>query len=164
MTEAADGTPLDVGRKRRTPPAPLRRALRRRDRGCRFPGCGSRRFLHAHHVVHWINGGETKLLNLILLCSRHHRLVHEGGHRIESPSDHVFVFLDSAGRVAPESPLPAPAAGPGVVDRNREAGLDVTADSCRSLGGGERYDLGMAIDLLIVQPGVVTPGATPAAA
>jgi hypothetical protein len=114
--------------------------------------------------VHWINGGETKLVNLILLCSRHHRLVHEGGHRVESPSDHVFVFFDRAGRVVPESPLALPVDGPGVVERNRKEGLDVTADSCRSLGGGERYDLGMAIDVLISQPGVVTPGATSAAA
>ncbi|MCA1842934.1 MAG: HNH endonuclease, partial [Actinobacteria bacterium] len=104
MVEAADGTPLDVGRKRRTPPAALRRALRRRDRCCRFPGCGSRRFLHAHHIVHWINGGKTMLVNLILLCSRHHRLIHEGGYRIETPGDHVFTFLDPVGRQVPESP------------------------------------------------------------
>src|SRR5207253_3680330 len=64
LVEAADGTPLDVGRKRRTPPAPMRRALRRRDGSCRFPGCGHRRFLHAHHIRHWANGGETKLTNL----------------------------------------------------------------------------------------------------
>jgi uncharacterized protein DUF222/HNH endonuclease len=148
MIEAADGTPLDVGRKRRTPPARLRRALRRRDRGCRFPGCGRRRFLHAHHIVHWINGGETKLINLILLCSYHHRLVHEGGYRIESPG-HVFVFFDRAGRELPESPPPIPAAGASLLERNADAGVSITPDSCRSLGGGEPYDLGFTIDALV---------------
>ena len=151
MIEAANGTPLDVGRKRRTPPPRLRRALRRRDGGCRFPGCGRRRFLHAHHIVHWINGGETKLVNLILLCSHHHRLVHEGGYRIESLGDHVFVFFDRAGREVPVSPPPTPAAGLGVVERNEQAGLDVTADSCRSLGGGESYDLGLAVEALLTE-------------
>ena len=154
MLEAADGTPLDVGRKRRTPPAGLRRALRRRDGGCRFPGCGRRRFLHAHHIVHWINGGETKLVNLILLCSYHHRLVHEGGYRIESLGGHVFVFYDRAGREVPESPLVTPAVGPSLVERNDAAGLVITPENCRSLGEGEPYDLGLTIDALVAVPDV----------
>jgi hypothetical protein len=149
LVEAADGTPLDVGRKRRTPPAALRRALRRRDRGCRFPGCGRRRFLHAHHIVHWIDGGETKLTNGILLCSRHHRLVHEGGFRIETPADHVFVFHDPAGRVIPEVAPAEPATSPALAGRNAAAGLAITPETCRSLGGGEPYDLGLTIDALV---------------
>ncbi|MFW6200514.1 MAG: HNH endonuclease signature motif containing protein, partial [Gemmatimonadota bacterium] len=60
----------------------LRRALEVRDRGCRFPGCGLR-FTDGHHVEHWADGGETRLDNLILLCGFHHRLVHEGGWRVE---------------------------------------------------------------------------------
>jgi hypothetical protein len=149
LVEAADGTPLDVGRRRRTTPAALRRALRRRDRGCRFPGCGRRRFLHAHHIVHWINGGETKLANEILLCSRHHRLVHEGGFRIETPADHVFVFFDPAGRVVPEVPAVEAVAGPALAERNEAAGLSITPATCRSLGEGEPYDLGLTIDALV---------------
>ena len=153
MIEAADGTPLDVGRKRRTPPPRLRRALRRRDGGCRFPGCGRRRFLHAHHIVHWINGGETKLVNLILMCSHHHHLVHEGGYRIESLGENVFAFLDRAGRVVPEAPPPSPATGPALRERNEVARLAITPKSCRSLGEGEPYDLGMTIDVLIAAQG-----------
>jgi hypothetical protein len=149
FVEAADGTPLDVGRKRRTPPAALRRALRRRDRGCRFPGRGRRRFLHAHHIVHWIKGGETKLTNGILLCSGHHRLVHEGGYRIESPADHVFVFFDPAGRMIPAVAPGSPATGPGLTDRNQAADLAITPRTCRSLGEGEPYDLGLTIDVLV---------------
>ncbi len=151
MIEAANGTPLDVGRKRRTPPAPLRRALRRRDGGCRFPGCGSRRFLHAHHIVHWINGGETKLVNLILLCGRHHRLVHEGGYRIDILGDHAFAFHDPAGRLIPASPPPTPATGPSIADRNKTSGLAITPDTCRSLGEGEPYDLGLTIEALVTR-------------
>ncbi|MEX1257739.1 MAG: DUF222 domain-containing protein [Gemmatimonadota bacterium] len=67
---------LDVGRRRRTVPPALRRALEARDGGCRFPGCGvSLRWCDAHHVMHWADGGATKLDNLVLLCrsfrSRH---------------------------------------------------------------------------------------------
>ncbi|MEW6476250.1 MAG: DUF222 domain-containing protein [Actinomycetota bacterium] len=153
MIEAANGTPLDVGRKRRTPPAPLRRALRRRDGGCRFPGCGNRRFLHAHHIVHWINGGETKLINLILLCSHHHRLVHEGGYRIESLRDQVFAFYDRAGRVMPEVPPPNRAEGPDIRERNAAAGRGITPETCRSLGEGEPYDLGLAVEGILVAQG-----------
>jgi hypothetical protein len=149
LVEAADGTPLDVGRKRRTPPAALGRALRRRDGGCRFPGCGRRRFLHAHHIVHWAHGGQTNFTNLMLLCSRHHRLVHEGGYRIGTPADHVFIFFDPTGRPIPEVSPTAPAIGLSLTRRNDAAGLTVTSESCRSLGGGEPYDLGMTIDVLV---------------
>jgi hypothetical protein len=82
IRRGTDGSVLDVGRKTRTIPPSLRRALEARDRGCRFPGCGLR-FTDAHHVRHWADGGETKLDNLVLLCSHHHRLVHEEGWKIE---------------------------------------------------------------------------------
>jgi hypothetical protein len=75
--------PLDVGRRTRTIPPALRRALRLRDRGCRFPGCENHRFVDAHHIRHWARGGPTALDNLVLLCRRHHRLVHEGGCRVD---------------------------------------------------------------------------------
>jgi len=70
---------LRLGRLTRVPSAPMVRQLRHRDRECRFPGCGKRRFTNAHHVRWWSRGGRTDLDNLVLLCSFHHRLVHEGG-------------------------------------------------------------------------------------
>jgi hypothetical protein len=73
-----EGGPLGVGRKTRSVPGSLRRALRRRDKGCRFPGCCNTRFVDAHHVHHWADGGDTTMSNLILLCRRHHTLLHEG--------------------------------------------------------------------------------------
>ena len=72
MRHGADGAVLDVGRKTRTIPPSIRRALQARDRSCRFPGCTARR-CDAHHVEHWIDGGATSLDNLVLLCRRHHR-------------------------------------------------------------------------------------------
>jgi hypothetical protein len=71
--------PLDVGRRTQVVPAGIRRAVVVRDRGCRFPGCDRPRgWSDAHHVVHWAHGGDTALSNLVLLCRRHHRLVHHG--------------------------------------------------------------------------------------
>ena len=75
--------PLDVGRLTSVVPAPMRRALRLRDRHCRFPGCDRPPpWCDAHHVVHWADGGRTALENLVLLCRRHHGLVH-GGFQVE---------------------------------------------------------------------------------
>jgi hypothetical protein len=88
------GKPLGVGRKTRSIPPMLGRALRARDGCCRFPGCPNTRFLHAHHVRHWSNGGPTDLENLMLLCRRHHRLVHEGGWTIDADG----CFRDPFGR------------------------------------------------------------------
>ena len=79
-----DGSVPDLGRKTRVISTPLRRALKERDHGCRFPGCTNTRFVDGHHIQHWADGGETKLDNLILLCSYHHQRVHEGGFRMES--------------------------------------------------------------------------------
>jgi Domain of unknown function (DUF222)/HNH endonuclease len=77
------GQPLRLGRVSREPSAAMVRQLRYRDVECRFPGCGSRRFTQAHHIVWWHKGGRTDLDNLALICSFHHRLVHEHGWRLQ---------------------------------------------------------------------------------
>jgi hypothetical protein len=83
MIHTEEGDVLDVGRKTRTVPPALRRALEARDGGrCRFPGCVTR-FCDAHHITPWAEGGETSLENLVLLCRRHHRRVHEDGWTLE---------------------------------------------------------------------------------
>jgi 5-methylcytosine-specific restriction endonuclease McrA len=76
---------LDVGRKTRVVPPAIRRALWARDGGCSFPGCGAR-YVSAHHIVHWADGGRTALDNLVLLCPAHHRGVHEGGFTVQMTS------------------------------------------------------------------------------
>ena len=81
MRHGPGGEILNVGRRTRTISPALRRALAARDRQCRFPGCQNRR-CDSHHVQHWADGGATALDNLVLLCRRHHRAVHEEGFRI----------------------------------------------------------------------------------
>ena len=96
VRHAPDGSILDVGRRTRTIPPALRRALEVRDQGCRFPGCGLR-FAEGHHVKHWADGGETSLGNTLLLCRHHHRLVHEGGWTVDWWGRGRPVFFDPRG-------------------------------------------------------------------
>lgn len=103
ITEDVKGEPLSIGRKTRIVPTAIQRALRARDKNCcTFPGCGNRRFLHSHHVEHWSNGGSTSLDNLMLLCTKHHTLVHEGGFRIEKDFQDRWYFMRPDGIAVPE--------------------------------------------------------------
>jgi hypothetical protein len=73
----ANSEPLDLGRSSYTVSTAQRRALIVRDGGCAFPGCDRpHRWCAAHHITHWADGGPTNLTNVVLLCGRHHRLVH----------------------------------------------------------------------------------------
>lgn len=148
MTQDSRGRVLDVGRKTRVISAALRRALKHRDNTCRFPGCDLT-FCDAHHVHHWGAGGETKLDNLVLLCRRHHRCVHEEGFRVEETGDGGFRFLSPDGRATPEAP-PLPATGQKPVSRLLrqliEAGLDVESLDHYPKWDGSSLDLPMAID------------------
>jgi len=103
ITEDDKGEPLSIGRKSRIVPLAMQRALRARDNNCcTFPGCPNRRFLHCHHVTHWSRSGETNLDNLMLLCTRHHTLVHEGGFRIEKDFQDRWIFLRPDGIAVPK--------------------------------------------------------------
>ena len=106
FAEDAKGNLLNYERRRRIVPARLLRALKLRDKNrCRFPGCAHRRYVEAHHVRHWIDGGETRLDNLVLLCGAHHRLLHHGAYHIEmEDGDPVFVSRD--GEVIPPALSP----------------------------------------------------------
>jgi hypothetical protein len=140
-----DGEPLSVGRKTRSIPPALRRAVRRRDRGCRFPGCENHRFVDAHHIEHWARGGETSLENLVLLCRTHHRLVHEGGYSVERLADGELRFRYPWGGPIPNSPR-APAGDlEQLLARIPDA---VDAGRYRS-GAGDRMDLGLVVDALL---------------
>lgn len=139
-----DGQPLSVGRRTRSIPPALRRALRRRDYGCRFPGCENHRFVDAHHVRHWAQGGETRLDNLVLLCRRHHRLVHEDGYAVEVVSGDELRFRDPWGAPIPDAPRPPPGSVDGL--------LGLGANSYEP-GSGDRMDLDLTVQaLLAVQP------------
>ncbi len=97
--------PLDVGRKTPVVPSGMRRALVLRDGGCRFPGCGRpQAWCDAHHVRHWADGGSTALENLVLLCRRHHRAIHED-FRVDM-NGHGPVFSRADGSVLAEDRAP----------------------------------------------------------
>jgi hypothetical protein len=128
------GKPLRVGRRTRTISPVLRRALQRRDRRCRFPGCENRLFVDAHHIRHWARGGETRLDNLVLLCRRHHRLVHEGGYAV----DERLRFYDPRGRPLARAPALARGDPDSLVDPSR-------GPRTLSVAWPERMDLAAAV-------------------
>ena len=153
VRENDEGEPLTIGRRSRLIPPAIRRALRLRDDGCRFPGCTRRYFVDAHHVVHWSEGGETSLENLVQLCRQHHRLVHEGGFSCERTQSGEFVFRD--GR---ERPLPHWSVLPGCNQESEAVShlherfdhLGIEADSCvPDWYAGDTCDWQMAVDGLL---------------
>ena len=104
--EARDGSILDQGRARRDPTVAQRIEIARRDKGCRFPGCTFTEFTDVHHVRHWIRGGATNLDNLVTLCDRHHRAVHELGWVMRGDANAVLSFISPHGRVMKSVPSP----------------------------------------------------------
>jgi hypothetical protein len=150
VIEDEAGKTLDVGRRSRSISAAIRRALLARDQGCcRFPGCANRRWLHGHHIEHWVDGGETKLTNLILLCSRDHRRVHELGYRVVTIDDAVR-FLDPRGRVVePEGVRPRVVAAMGWL-RERAGAADLAIDARTNAPGwdGEPVEYERCVDAL----------------
>jgi hypothetical protein len=129
IIEDDQGAPLSVGRKQRTIAGALRRALHRRDRSCTYPGCTNRLFLEGHHIRHWANGGETSLSNAILICSLHHRHVHELGYTVELGPDQRPRFRDPQGRLVvpvPQPPAPPDLGWPRIRATNKPLAIDAS--------------------------------------
>ncbi len=149
IVETERGEPLDVGRKTRSIPPAIRRALNVRDPGCCFPGCTYRHYLDAHHVEHWADGGQTKLENLLHLCRTHHRLVHEGGIAVEARAGGGWRFSRRDGREFDEVYRgPAPAHDWTVLeDTHSGLGIEIDRDTAR----GERMDYELGIWVLCQQ-------------
>lgn len=95
----SNGKPVKMGQTKRTPPPYMQRALRKRDIGCRFPGCHRIALTSSHHMVHWIKDGVTEPDNLILLCYFHHHLVHEGGWGVRGDPYDTVEFVKPNGEV-----------------------------------------------------------------
>ena len=157
MRHGLDGQVVEVGaRTRRIPPA-LRRALHHRDQSCRFPGCGGR-VGQGHHVQHWAHGGPRVLTNLVLLCRRHHRAVHEDGYAVARMPDGSFLFRRPDGRALPDVPVPVTVADD-PVDRlkaeHEAQGLRLHARTACPSWLGERLDVGWAIAVL--HPAALAP-------
>ena len=152
LVEDPQGQPLDIGRKRRTIPPAIGRALRARDSGCRFPGCGNRRFVEGHHIAHWARGGPTRLTNLVLLCRFHHRQVHEGNVRVRRLDDGALQFS----RCSDGQPLEAEVRGTAgslaaLLDEHQRQGLRITAQTAATRWCGERMDYGLAVAGLLLK-------------
>ncbi|HEX3483328.1 MAG TPA: DUF222 domain-containing protein [Kofleriaceae bacterium] len=129
ILEDGQGVPLSVGRKQRTIAGALRRALHRRDRSCTYPGCSNRLFLEGHHIRHWADGGETSLSNALLLCSLHHRRVHELGFTVELGPDQRPRFRDPRGRLVaavPQPPAPPDLGWPRILAANEPLAIDAS--------------------------------------
>ncbi|HVE92248.1 MAG TPA: DUF222 domain-containing protein [Actinomycetota bacterium] len=100
-----DGSAIGIGRVNRKIPPWLHRQVRKRDIGCRFPACGRNRWVDSHHIVPWSRSGPTDLDNLVLLCGQHHRLMHEGGWRLEGGPDSKLTFRRPDGTPLAIGPL-----------------------------------------------------------
>jgi hypothetical protein len=140
MLHDHDGTLLDIGRRHRTPPPALRRAVRERDRcRCQFPGCNSRR-TDIHHIRPWARGGATRLANLILLCEAHHVIVHERGYLI-IPEPGRFAFTRPGGSPLPASPQLPGASGDFAACHD----ATISSDTIIPNWNGDKLDLDHAI-------------------
>ena len=159
MRHDAEGKVLDVGRKTRTIPPALRRALASRDQHCRFPGCEARR-CDAHHVKHWADGGATKLDNLVLLCRRHHRAVHEEGFGLTLDANGQPRFTQPDGSVMPTAPAPPVWTSDPLATTDTklaEDGIEIDSNTSIPYWAGERLNLPYVIGVAW-RPGD-TPGA-----
>ena len=149
IIEDAQGNPLNYERRRRIVPAPLLRALKLRDHNrCRFPGCPHQHYVEAHHVQHWIDGGETRLENLVLLCSAHHRLLHHGAFHIAAEDD-GFVFVSRDGEVIepvlrPQFPRISAGVSEGVSEETVPLGLGMPMGMGISVASVDRANRGRA--------------------
>ncbi|NJD31272.1 MAG: DUF222 domain-containing protein [Gammaproteobacteria bacterium] len=154
IVEDERGEPLDVGRKTRTIPPALRRALNSRDQGCVFPGCTHKRYVDGHHIHHWAEGGETKLSNLVSLCRTHHRAVHEGRIVIQRLDDGAWRFVKPNGEsLCSAAPGRTQPLGDWVrlVAAHTKSGLGIDARTAVSRWRGERRDAVWTLDLLATQ-------------
>jgi hypothetical protein len=153
ITEDEDGEPLNVGRKTRSIPPGLRRALKSRDQGCVFPGCTHTKYVDGHHVHHWANGGETRLDNLVTLCRFHHRLVHEGGVTIQRLDDGAWRFVKPDGEsfvsTAPGHTKPMQADWQNIQQGNEQHDIHIDPHTARTRWRGQKMDYGIAIDILL---------------
>lgn len=144
---AADLRRYDLGRTQRRPSARLRELLGTVDgERCRFPGCTRRHRLHAHHVIFWRDGGSTDLANLILVCPRHHTLVHAQGFRLTLDEDRTLRVHTADGVRALHHPA-LPWSPPDEFDPQ----CAITADTLPPDTVEARLDLGYAVMVLMQQ-------------
>ncbi|HEU4627228.1 MAG TPA: DUF222 domain-containing protein, partial [Steroidobacteraceae bacterium] len=151
ILENEKGEPLNVGRKTRRIPPALRRALHARDRGCRFPGCTHTRYVDAHHVQHWAQGGETKPSNLVTLCRFHHRKVHEGGIVVQALEDGAFRFVRPDGRVFESVAPRQQGEWTQLLSQHAESDIRIDKTTATTRWRGEHMDYSLAVESLLAK-------------
>jgi len=156
LVEDEHGNPLNVGRKTRSIPGAIKRALLARDgHRCRFPGCTNAVYLEGHHIEHWAEGGETSLENLVITCSFHHRFLHEYEYTVQLDADGTPIFRNEHGRVVPAVPPPAAPRELGwesILARNQRLAISATTNEPQ--WDGYPVDYANAIDDLVVADGL----------
>jgi hypothetical protein len=154
------GKVLNIGRRARTIPSPIKRALNLRDTTCRVPGCCQSRYLDAHHIQHWADSGETSLDNLVHLCRHHHRQLHLGLFTIHvdrtgALNEAEIVFSTPAGQRIEASLFPQFSRQS--VESAEQALCDtastVNSKTCITHWSGENCDYPMAMDILLQRDG-----------
>jgi len=154
VPENERGKVLNIGRRTRTVPSSIGRALSLRDPTCRFPGCCESRYVDAHHIKHWADGGETSLENLTTLCRFHHRKLHEGAFDItvKNTGDEMqLVFSTPSGKAIQHSVFPQFKSVPAETCKEylRKLAPEIHSGTAVSRWQGEDCDYGMAIDALL---------------
>jgi hypothetical protein len=142
------GNRMYLGRSRRlATPAQIAALTTRDGDGCQFPGCTHTRYLHAHHVRHWLHGGRTDVDNLILICSFHHRAIHDHGYRIRWVAER-WEF-----RRPDNTPIPSPAALTGntesLIEVHTRARLQIDHTTLTPHWEGDRLDPDPILDALL---------------
>ena len=164
LIEDENGEPLNIGRRTRTISSRLRRFLKARDKGCRFPGCTNTHHVDAHHIQHWANvlvwrtplrngpsSGETKPSNLVSLCSFHHRKVHEGGIEVQMLDDGAVRFVRRDGTTL-DSSVPIPSGDWIQLPlQHQRDGIHISARTAATRWAGERCDYGLGVEVLMAR-------------
>jgi hypothetical protein len=144
ITATIPFTTFDLGRRRREVDRALRQFLGEIDgERCRFPGCRHTRFLHAHHVIWWSHGGPTDLANLVLLCSRHHRLVHDEQFTLTLDDDRTLTVHAADG-----TPLPTRPDLPHATADDLDPAGTITPDTSPNPYAVDRLHLAYAVSVL----------------
>jgi Domain of unknown function (DUF222)/HNH endonuclease len=152
LLEDKSSNRLYLGRRRRlASPAQIAALTVRDGRCCQFPGCTNARYLHAHHVRHWLFGGRTDLDNLILICTFHHGLIHDRRYRIRRDRN-GWLFLRPDGSPVPPAMPPLGGRVESLIEINTRAELAITRNSLTPSWGGERLQLEPILDSLLPRP------------
>ncbi|MHA6622523.1 HNH endonuclease signature motif containing protein, partial [Pseudonocardia sp. DLS-67] len=143
------GNRMYMGRNRRlATPAQIAAPTIRDGEGCQFPGCTHTRYLHAHHVLHWLFGGPTDIDNLVLTCTHHHKLIHDAGYRIRRLPGR-WEFLRPDGTPIPITTAPLTGNTESLIEMHTRARQRIGHTTLTPNWDGDRLDPEPILDVLL---------------